>query len=111
MEEENQIISDNPDISSEFLGDSTINKFKKNKILIISIIAGVIILITLIVVLVIVLKNNGNNKKDPTEIIAQINCLYNIYTTEEKIKLLSDEFNPGIKIEINIDEKNLGFIK
>ena len=108
MEEESPISKD-ADISSELLGETAISK-KKKKIIIISSIssAALIILITIIIIIAFATKNE--NKKEPNIIIAEINCKYNIYTTEQSIKLLSDEFNPKIKIEINIDGKNLGFI-
>ena len=114
MEEESPISKD-ADLSSDLLGDTTMNK--KKKTIIISSIIGVSLLIILIVIIIIVVYQNNEKdknkekKNEPNEIKGEINCIYNIYTTEESIKLISAEFNPKIKIEIVIDEKNLGFIR
>ena len=115
MEDENPI-SKEADLSPELIEDISKTKKNKKKIIIISSIVGISLLLLILIIIIIFTKNKKDDKEkdehhnEPKEIIGEINCIYDVYTKEESIKLLNDEFKQKIKLELIIDGKNLGFI-
>ena len=116
MEDENPL-SKEADLSQELLEDITLTKERKKKIIIISSISGITLLLLILIIIIIFTQNKKEVDKEkdehhsePKEIIGEINCIYKVYTKEENIKLLNNEFQPSIKLEFIIEGKNLGFI-
>ena len=112
-EEENQMVINNEELSSQLTGlnkTEGLTKEKKKLIIISSIVFSAIILIVIILIVTIKPKSKEEKKK---EILGEINCVYDVPSVSRNTIILSNEFQKadGVNFDIEIDGKIVKYTK
>jgi hypothetical protein len=99
------------ELSSELTGLNKGEKEQRKKQLIIGISVGAVFIVVLIIILIVSLSGGSSNDDSsslPT--IGEINCVYDILSTENTI-LLGDEFNKNSDFDIYVEGTKIKFSK
>ena len=104
------------ELNSELIGLNKESMSPKTKKLIGAIIGITVTLIVIIIIIIAITSSRGkggeNEKQhDPSDILAEINCIYNIQSKERDTILLSNEFEKNFDFEIYIDGEKDKYIK
>jgi len=112
---DNEEVIGDQEINSNLIGlkkdDTPIWKNKK----LIGIILAVLLLIIILIIIIISLSSNSNtntNKEEDNsnkEKIGEINCIYDIRQTLEKIKLFGDNYEKRTSFDIFIGENKIKY--